>query len=225
MTCRERRQVDERRQVGEGPLQLHAPEDVPHAFAEAWNRGDADGIAALFAADADFVNVVGFWWTRREQIRHNHAYGFEKIFAGSTMTLERVRVRDLEDTAVVHARWRVAGQSRPAGDGPEASANTADGLPTGYRGEVKANTAGRMPTGDVGGEPVPRQEQPGERRGIFTFVVHRQEDGRWLTVAAQNTDIVPGAQTLLDDGSGLHPAHYERRPAHYEPMRTEPGTG
>ncbi|WP_228266541.1 YybH family protein [Ornithinimicrobium ciconiae] len=195
--------------MGEGPVQLHAPEDVPRAFAEAWNRGDADSIAALFAADADFVNVVGFWWTRREQIRHNHAYGFEKIFAGSTMTLDRVRVRDLEDTAVVHARWRVAGQSRPAGDGREAP----------------AGTAGRMPTGDLGGEPVPRQEQPGERRGIFTFVVHRQEDGRWLTVAAQNTDIIPGAQTLLDDGSGLHPAHYERRPAHYEPMRTEPGTG
>ncbi|USQ80355.1 SgcJ/EcaC family oxidoreductase [Ornithinimicrobium faecis] len=147
------------------------PEDVAHGFAQAWGRGDADAIAALFADDADFVNVVGFWWTRREQIRHNHAYGFEHIFPGSTMTIERQRVRDLGDTAVVHALWRIDGQRAPS--------------------------------------TARRQADPGARRGIFTFVVHRGDDGAWLAVAAQNTDIVPGAQTLLADDSGLRPTRYD----------------
>lgn len=37
-------------------------------------------LAALFTEDADFVNVVGLWWTTREQIRDNHAYGFRHMF-------------------------------------------------------------------------------------------------------------------------------------------------
>lgn len=32
---------------------------VIHAFAECWNRHDMDAFAELFAADAEFVNVVG----------------------------------------------------------------------------------------------------------------------------------------------------------------------
>ena len=36
-----------------------SPEHIVHGFAEAWNRRDAAALAALFAEDADFVNVVG----------------------------------------------------------------------------------------------------------------------------------------------------------------------
>lgn len=163
---------------------LEQPEDVARGFADAWDRGDADAIAALFTQDADFVNVVGFWWTRREQIRHNHAYGFEHIFGGSTMTIERLRVRDLDDVAVVHAAWRIEGQRLPATDGA-----------------------------------VPGRA--GARRGIFTFVVHRQPGGGWLAVAAQNTDVVPGAQTLLADGAGLRPVRYDDRDSRPD---AEPGS-
>ena len=88
------------------------------------------------------------------------------------MTIERLRVRDLGDVAVVHAAWRIEGQRLPATDGV---------------------VSGRA----------------GARRGIFTFVVHRQPGGGWLAVAAQNTDIVPGAQTLLADEAGLQPARYD----------------
>lgn len=149
----------------------HDPARLPGAFAEAWNRGDADALAALFTEHADFVNVVGFWWTRRRQIRHNHAYGFAHIFAGSTMTLEKVQLRALGDVAVVHARWRITGQ----------------GAPTGSSGSV----------------------EPGDRRGILVLVAQRQHDGQWLAVAAQNTDIVPEAQTLVADDAGLRPARYD----------------
>jgi hypothetical protein len=36
------------------------------------------------------VNVVGLWWRTRREIRKAHAYGFERIFARSTLTLEQV---------------------------------------------------------------------------------------------------------------------------------------
>lgn len=88
------------------------PQHVAVRFIEAWNRYDADAIAALFVSDADFVNVVGLWWRNRERIRTAHAYGFERIFSNSHMTLDRVAVRHLgAEIAVVHAAWTLTGQN------------------------------------------------------------------------------------------------------------------
>lgn len=98
---------------------LDRPENVPVVFVEAWNRRDADTLAALFAADADFVNVVGIWWQDREAIRKAHAYGLTRIFQHSTLRLVRVKVRRLGDAvAVVHARMTLSGQA--AADGVAA---------------------------------------------------------------------------------------------------------
>jgi len=44
-------------------IKITEPEEIPARFAEAWNERDPDKIAALFDEDADFVNVVGIWWT------------------------------------------------------------------------------------------------------------------------------------------------------------------
>lgn len=144
---------------------LPEPDLVARAFVEAWADRDARAIADLFVQDADFVNVVGLWWRSRQRIEQAHAYGFERIFAASTMTLREVRTRRLgEDVAVVHAAWRITGQASPDGGG-------------------------------AGGEA------PGERAGVFVFVMVRQADG-WLAVAAQNTDRVAGADTLVTGPAG-----------------------
>lgn len=88
------------------------PEGVPHAFAAAFNARDANGIAALFDEDAEFVNVVGLWWHDREAIRRAHAYGLEKIFNHSSLRVGVVRVRRMsESIALVHARMTLTGQS------------------------------------------------------------------------------------------------------------------
>ncbi len=143
------------------------PEWVAAEFAAAWNSGDADRLAALFVEDADFVNVVGLWWHRREDIRRAHDYGFTHIFPGSTMTVLQVRTRALSaDAAVVQAKWQVDGQRTPEG------------------------------------------EPAGRRRGIITFVGHRDDQDGWWVVTAHNTDVLAGAETLLDDGAGLRPRHY-----------------
>lgn len=92
------------------------PAAVAEAFAAAWNAADADALADLFAEDADFVNVVGVWWTRRRQIRVNHALGFRWMFPASRLVLGQVRVRELGDVAVVHAPWTMTGQTAPDGD-------------------------------------------------------------------------------------------------------------
>src|SRR5690348_11931528 len=45
-----------------------------NAFAEAWNRHDMQAFGALFAPDADFVNVTGQLWRGRMEIQRRHAF-------------------------------------------------------------------------------------------------------------------------------------------------------
>ena len=46
-----------------------------------------------------------------------------------------------------------------------------------------------------------------DRRSIMVFVAERR-DGRWVVIAAQNTDVVPGAETMQARRGGLRPADY-----------------
>ena len=88
------------------------PEDIPRLFMEAWNRRDPDALASLFDLDAEFVNVTGLWWDDRAAIRKAHAYGLERIFNASTLTVDEVRVKQLaDDFAVVHAAMTLSGQT------------------------------------------------------------------------------------------------------------------
>lgn len=94
-----------------------SPRGIAEAFAAAWNAADPAAVAALFVEDADFVNVVGLWWTNRQQIQFNHAYGFRHMFPDTVMVLDHVRVRELgNDAAVVHAAWTMSGQITPTGE-------------------------------------------------------------------------------------------------------------
>lgn len=95
---------------------MHEPDDVTAAWESAWNTGDSDAIAALFAADADFVNVVGLWWHDREAIRRSHGFGFTTIFPGSVIRMGQPHVRRIGAVAaVVQSRWHLAGQIAPDG--------------------------------------------------------------------------------------------------------------
>lgn len=103
------------------PEQEHGParqpSDLAVLFGDAWDRRDADAIAALFADDADFINVVGLWWTSRLSIERSHRMGFERIFGRSTLTLDSIGERRLgESAAVVTVKWTLEGQLDPEGD-------------------------------------------------------------------------------------------------------------
>lgn len=89
---------------------------MPAAFAAAWNAGDADALAALFEADAEFINVVGLWWHDRAAIRTAHAYGLEVIFPGSTLRVVRTRENVLSEAVVlVQALLSLTGQAAHGG--------------------------------------------------------------------------------------------------------------
>lgn len=91
---------------------LTSPQDIPARFTEAWNERDPKKLAALFDEDAEFVNVVGIWWHKREEIYKAHEYGLRVIFNNSTLKQGRTKVKYLsEDIAVVHTRFRLTDQT------------------------------------------------------------------------------------------------------------------
>lgn len=136
-------------------------EDLPAEIAAAWNAGDASRFAALFADDADFVNVVGLWWEKRRAIEKAHAYGFERIFANARMTVERVKVRSLgSQVRVVHFRWAMEGQTAP------------DGSPAGRRTGIMSLVAQVT----SGGLEIVSAQNTDIIEGVDTHVV--SDDGR-----------------------------------------------
>ncbi len=84
------------------------------AQQDTWNRHDAKGYAALFAEDADCVNVVGWWWKGRAEIESKLTRAFQFVFRDSTLKIEDVEVRFLSpQVAVAHARWTMTGAKTP----------------------------------------------------------------------------------------------------------------
>ena len=102
---------------------------VVNGFPEAWNRHDMDAFGALFAPDADFVNVTGNHWKGRESIQLNHAFvhgavpinsagvtvprGIYGIFKTSILHFKQIDVRFLrKDVAVAHVQTELLGDAR-----------------------------------------------------------------------------------------------------------------
>ncbi|WP_089319732.1 YybH family protein [Pontibacter ummariensis] len=68
--------------------------------------------------------------------------------------------------------------------------------------QARMKLTGQTPVGDV--------SSPGQRRNIFTFVVHKAGE-TWSCASAQNTDIVPNMETHVRDEKGqLRPADYRK---------------
>lgn len=84
--------------------------------AEAWNRHDAGAYADLFTEDGDVVNVLGWWWRGRTEIRSKLTDAFVFVFRDSRLTITDVHVRMLSpDLAVAHVRWTMDGAKAPPG--------------------------------------------------------------------------------------------------------------
>src|SRR5664279_3466740 len=71
----------------------------------AWNAADALAFAALFAEDADFIHILGGYYTGREAIEAGHRMIFGTIYKGSTVRYSVEKIRFLRpDVAVVFLR-------------------------------------------------------------------------------------------------------------------------
>jgi uncharacterized protein (TIGR02246 family) len=106
-------------------LMVSKPEDAATAFADAWNRHDMDDFAALFANDANFVNVVGVWWKNRTEIEAAHRATHETMFRDSRLEGDVSAVVELAPgLASVHYTWTLTGASAPDG----SPAGTREGI-------------------------------------------------------------------------------------------------
>ena len=95
---------------------LTEPIQLVYQYIRAWDAKDAGAIGRLFVEDADFINVVGLWWTGRRSIVKAQQFGFQNAFANATISLTKVTQRFLgDDAAVVTAQWQISGQVDPDG--------------------------------------------------------------------------------------------------------------
>jgi uncharacterized protein (TIGR02246 family) len=89
-------------------------------FAHGWNVHDAKIFSEVFAEDADFTNVMGMSRQGRTAIIDIHDTLFKTIWASSTLTITKSKIRFIKpDVAAVDAWWNLNGLKKPDGsDGP-----------------------------------------------------------------------------------------------------------
>jgi uncharacterized protein (TIGR02246 family) len=85
---------------------------VSAAFVDDWNRHDMRRFAELFAEDAQFVNVIGLWWSGRSEIQKQHEALHATRMRNSQLVATETAVHLLRpDVAVVHVRWQLTGDT------------------------------------------------------------------------------------------------------------------
>jgi len=69
---------------------LHA---LVYQLEAAWNAADSGSFAALFAENADFIHILGGYYTGRTAIEAGHRMIFGTIYKGSTVrySVEKIR--------------------------------------------------------------------------------------------------------------------------------------
>ena len=84
-------------------------------YAAAWNAADMDAMAALYADDVHWVNIVGMHWQGKEQVDRAHRIYFATMFKGVPLTLEAIEsVMPLPGSGVAAVvRWAVGGFTTP----------------------------------------------------------------------------------------------------------------
>ena len=88
------------------------PEDFAALFARAWNARDADALASLFDADAEFVNESGMCWPDREAIRTAHASRLQRLVGTMRLAVDVPTVKLLSpEVAVVRVRLTLSGDT------------------------------------------------------------------------------------------------------------------
>jgi uncharacterized protein (TIGR02246 family) len=81
-------------------------------WQDAWNKKDADALAAMLAKDVDFITVLGpkGWGKGQEGFREAHAAMFKSLFKESEFTTKEVHVKFLRpDLAFARVIWSTKG--------------------------------------------------------------------------------------------------------------------
>jgi uncharacterized protein (TIGR02246 family) len=114
--------------AAQSPADEAAVRALQQQQASAWNAHDIDAYAGLFAEDAHVINVLGWHWQSRAELKAKLGQAFASVFARSRLTIGQVDVAFLApDIAVAHVRWSMTGALSPTGaesDTPEAGIQT-----------------------------------------------------------------------------------------------------
>ena len=87
-----------------------AAEAVVASMDAAWAKGDADALAAHFATDGGFTNVLGMVHFGREAFRNRHDAIFKSVFKGSTSKLTIAKLRCVRpDVAIAEFDAEICG--------------------------------------------------------------------------------------------------------------------
>jgi uncharacterized protein (TIGR02246 family) len=81
-------------------------------WQDAWNKKDADGLAALLSKDVDFISVLGpkGWGKGQEGFKVAHARMFKTLFTESEWTTKEVQVKFFRpDLAFARVLWASKG--------------------------------------------------------------------------------------------------------------------
>jgi uncharacterized protein (TIGR02246 family) len=90
---------------------------IGQAWAEAWNAGDMDAVAALYADGADYVSFFGDTFSGVPAIQAAFAETHSAAYKGSKIEIETVAVTFVKpDIAISDSTWKLTGI--PAGGPP-----------------------------------------------------------------------------------------------------------
>ena len=79
--------------------------EMVYQLEAAWNAADGQGFAEAFAEDADFIHLLGGYYTGRTAIEAGHRMIFGTIYKGSTVRYSVEKIRFLRlDVAIVSLR-------------------------------------------------------------------------------------------------------------------------
>jgi len=92
--------IDPRQRVLRKKMENELRAIVAH-LENCWNRSDSVAFADVFAEDADFVHILGGYYTGRDQVEAGHRIIFDTIYKNSTVKWEVVKIRPVSNDAAV----------------------------------------------------------------------------------------------------------------------------
>ena len=79
----------------------------------AWNKGDAEAYAKLFAKDGTFTNLLGMFFTGRDAFRERHDQIFKNAYRGSIKHEDIVSIKFIRpDVAIVETLQTITGYQK-----------------------------------------------------------------------------------------------------------------
>jgi uncharacterized protein (TIGR02246 family) len=135
--------------VGLAPAAGAGDEDgvkvIGPAWAEAWNAGDMDAVAALYAEGADYVDFFGDAFSGVPAIQAAFAEINSTVYEGTKIEVVTVAVSFIKpDVAVTDSTWKITGMPAGASSLPTEGQSTVVAVKQGDAWKIAAHCA-RVP--------------------------------------------------------------------------------